>query len=400
MVQGVSASPYAAFDNWTRTVDFSGLEAIAGAAEKAKAEQAAKAKRDAYVFNESGQLDRNATLQAMAGIDPAEASKMQADWAKQDAQASKMQTESMLKENELIGRTMLAVKDQEGYDRARQMLGPLADKYGLPPVYDASYTRQIGLSSLGPMQQMELAKANANRPAPPTGYRYTADFRGLEPIPGGPVEKKDIAAKEKEAFREQTKARAAKTVVQDVGRALELLQDESNWIGPVASRVGGLIPGSSANVIQDHIDSIKSNISVDQLQSMRESSPTGGALGNVTEKQQEKLESLLGSLKNTQDREVLEDNLKRIQNEYNMIVHGEQGIKDGVWTPYELSFDEQGRKIAKKEKGKKTLTTKLKNKFKQNTAEAAPATTPAGRPLKVMQNGFEYTWNPKTGRYE
>jgi hypothetical protein len=104
---------------------------------------------------------------------------------------------------------------------------------------------------------------------------------------------------------------------------------------------------------------------------MRNASPTGGALGNVTERQLEGLQGLLGSLKVTGDRPILEDNLKRISNIYMDTIHGtpEQiralGPQRGL-TPdqiqalserYDLSFDERGRRTggAKRPTEQRTL---------------------------------------------
>ena len=413
-VQGVSANPYQilqaqGLDQYTPSrslAEFAGLmqnklknQRIAQK-EDAEAKFAA-AKRGAYSFDEAGNIDRGATVKKMAGIDPAAASEMQAKWQKQDADAQKAGVESKLKEHELVARTMIGVKDQAGYDRARQLLGDLSTKYNLPQSYDAGYVRQLGLSSLNAFQQMQLAQAAGNRQPPPAGYRYTADGRGLEPIPGGPAAIKAEDRAMQQATRQEFKARAGETVVQDIGRALTVIDENPNTVGPIASRVVGMVPGTAPDILQGHIDSIASNVGVDQLQAMREASPTGGALGQVTEKQQARLEGLLGNLKTTQDREVLKDNLKRISNLYNDIVHGKKGGPER----FELSFDEQGRSIAKNKK--KQLPSKLKSRF-QNTANAAPAPAgtpspngpPPGQPLKVMQNGFEYIWNPQTGRYE
>jgi hypothetical protein len=123
--------------------------------------------------------------------------------------------------------------------------------------------------------------------------------------------------------------------------------------------IGKIDPVSQASQIEDLIGSMRGNIGVDQLQQMRNASATGGALGNVTERQLEGLQGLLGSLKVTGDRQILEDNVKRIGNIYLDTIHGtpEQirriGPQRGL-TPeqiealserYELSFDERGRRI-------------------------------------------------------
>ena len=55
---------------------------------------------------------------------------------------------------------------------------------------------------------------------------------------------------------------------------------------------------------------------------MREASPTGGALGNVSEKENEYLQSVLGNVEQSQNPEQLKRNLLRLREAYLDIVHG------------------------------------------------------------------------------
>ena len=61
------------------------------------------------------------------------------------------------------------------------------------------------------------------------------------------------------------------------------------------------------------INTIKSNIGFDKLQSMRENSPTGGALGSITEKEIAFLQAVFGSLETSQREEDVRYNLQRIK---------------------------------------------------------------------------------------
>lgn len=197
----------------------------------------------------------------------------------------------------------------------------------------------------------------------PPGYEAIEDPTTgairFQEIPGGPAEKERMREQQAEQFKQQNLERAGGTVVQDIGRVLNILQEA----GPLATGRGAIIgrldPVSQASQIEDLVASVRGNIGVDQLQQMRNASPTGGALGNVTERQLEGLQGLLGSLKVTGDRKILEDNLKRISNIYMDTIHGtpEQirllGPQRGL-TPeqiqmlserHTLSFDERGRRI-------------------------------------------------------
>ena len=88
--------------------------------------------------------------------------------------------------------------------------------------------------------------------------------------------------------------------------------------GSLLSKVGG----TEANNLRSQLATIKSNIGFDKLQSMREASPTGGALGNVSEKENEYLQSVLGNVEQSQSPEQLKRNLMRLREAYLDIVHG------------------------------------------------------------------------------
>jgi hypothetical protein len=55
---------------------------------------------------------------------------------------------------------------------------------------------------------------------------------------------------------------------------------------------------------------------------MRQASPTGGALGNVSDKQSGLLAEAFGSLRQSQSKDLFLYNLSRVENVLNDIVHG------------------------------------------------------------------------------
>jgi len=135
---------------------------------------------------------------------------------------------------------------------------------------------------------------------------------------------------------------AAKTVVQDMGRGMHVL--EKNMDGLITTAAGPIgmvmkrLPATDADVLERYAESVKSNISIDRLQAMREASPTGGALGQVPVQQQEYLMQLLGSLDVDQKPDILLDNMKRIYNIYMDAIHG---IGNGP-PRKRISFNEEG----------------------------------------------------------
>lgn len=181
------------------------------------------------------------------------------------------------------------------------------------------------------------------------------------PIAGGSVERDLEETARKLRGRKTEVSRAAGTVVQDLGRGLERLPEvvqTEGVIGANARAALSNVKGTAEYQIQQFIDSAKSNIGLDRLQVMRETSPTGGALGQVPFQQQQRLEQVLGEMKLDMEIQDLEDNMKRIMNIYRDIMFGSADerqalVESGKLTPeenakiqseyFELSFDEMGR---------------------------------------------------------
>ena len=84
-----------------------------------------------------------------------------------------------------------------------------------------------------------------------------------------------------------------------------------------------VLPTSDAKKVQNLLATIKGNIGFDKLQAMRDASPTGGALGQVSERELTFLQSVFGSLEQDQNAEDLRYNLGVLRYVYNSIIHGE-----------------------------------------------------------------------------
>ena len=76
------------------------------------------------------------------------------------------------------------------------------------------------------------------------------------------------------------------------------------------------ISGTPAADLKNSIVTIKSAIGFDKLQDMRDKSPTGGALGQVSERELAQLNASLGSLEQSQSAEQFKKNLMRVKDHY------------------------------------------------------------------------------------
>lgn len=159
----------------------------------------------------------------------------------------------------------------------------------------------------------------------PPGYKADYDANGnvisLSPIPGSPADVEAQAARDKKQLGQNMQAGKADVVTQDIDRAIEVMGSGTlpdTGVGALLSS----IPGTDAKRLSGLLDTIKANVSFDTLNQMRQASPTGGALGSVTENELKLLQSAIGSLDQSQDAATLKDNLNRVWNMYQDTVHG------------------------------------------------------------------------------
>ena len=197
-----------------------------------------------------------------------------------------------------------------------------------------------GAAQQPPMQQMQPAQQPMQQMQPQGGMQ-------VQPIPKTP-----------DQVRAATKsynlsARNAGNVVQDSGRAMEILKSAGNTAAGWGATISSL-PGTDARTLKGHIDSVKGNIGIDKLLEIKAS---GAGLGQVPQSQLDMLAATLGNLDQAQTVGELYANLARLQNIYADVMRGarEDASAFGIdtsntdfiegFTPNELPFDELGRPV-------------------------------------------------------
>lgn len=162
----------------------------------------------------------------------------------------------------------------------------------------------------------------------PPGYQVQYNEQGqpisMSPIPGSPDFIK--AQREREAFEKGkvSQDRTSQVVTEDIDRAVDLIDKSPFTTTGLAGNALSKIGGTSSNDVNQLITTIKANAGFDRLQAMRDASPTGGALGAVSERELTYLQSTIGSLDQSQTKEQLLRNLKRVRKAYADIIDGPQ----------------------------------------------------------------------------
>lgn len=155
-------------------------------------------------------------------------------------------------------------------------------------------------------------------PAPRQDFRYTPDFQGVEPIPGSPT----ATSQER---RRESEVRAGNVVMREIDRALELADTARLPTAGLPGAVLSAVPGTAAFDVRALLDTVRANVGFQQLNQMRQESPTGGALGNVTVREIEFLQAALGNLSQAQSPAQFRQNLLNLRAAFDEVIHGSQG---------------------------------------------------------------------------
>lgn len=126
----------------------------------------------------------------------------------------------------------------------------------------------------------------------------------------------------------QDQARTTDLVIDSIDRAL-------SQIAPDTTGVGGLtrfVPGTRSRDLANTLDTIRANIGFDRLQEMRNNSPTGGALGSVSEQENKLLQSVAGSLDQGQSDAQLRANLAKVRQQLAQIRAQRQQLYDAQYS--------------------------------------------------------------------
>lgn len=148
---------------------------------------------------------------------------------------------------------------------------------------------------------------------PPAGYRYTQEGN-LEPIPGGPAASRVDAQANRATGAILSQMQNNQLVTAAIRRARNYA-NSFGTTGVIGHALEG-VPTTNAHGLQNELQTIRANIGFDKLAEMRANSPTGGALGNVSDRETALLQSVMGSLQQSQTREQFLEHLGELERTY------------------------------------------------------------------------------------
>lgn len=163
---------------------------------------------------------------------------------------------------------------------------------------------------------------NPNPPADHRAVYVDGRLSHYEVIPGSETARKVAEQQKKEGKREDATAKAGNLIVEDIDRVLKAVDSSIlPAVGPGATTLSGF-SGTAAHDVSKLLDGIKANIAFDKLQQMRESSPTGAALGAVSDREMALLQAVVGSLEQSQSGQQFKQNLQRLRTLTMDVIHG------------------------------------------------------------------------------
>jgi hypothetical protein len=141
-------------------------------------------------------------------------------------------------------------------------------------------------------------------------------------LPGSKADVEAVKAEKAKIKGLFTSINSSINVKEVIGDALKLIRPDTVGIyaygvGPIPGKLA--IAGSDTFNLQKAIKTIQAELGFDKLQAIRDASKTGGALGNVSNKEIEFLQSSVRSLDIGQSDEILRKNIQKIYESYNRL---------------------------------------------------------------------------------
>jgi len=213
-------------------------------------------------------------------------------------------------------------------DASEQQIQSVLRRYGDPKTVLQALERKSNLESQAQerqrIQEEKLQfmrdKMNSDQEFKRELARLQADLRaGTSSLQQQLVQEKIDALRQKKQDAIDKQLGTAEGVIENTKVVLNKIDEAEKLVGKGTTGFGSylsVVPGTSAKELATVIGTIKARLGFDQLQQMRNASPTGGALGQVSNRELASLEGALASLDQGLSADALRQNLKQIKESY------------------------------------------------------------------------------------
>jgi hypothetical protein len=125
-----------------------------------------------------------------------------------------------------------------------------------------------------------------------------------------------------EPDRQKQNALVGGVVMADADRILHLVDNASLPTTGMGGSFLSTVGGTAANDVRALVDTLKANVGFQELNKMRQASPTGAALGAVQVEELRMLQATIANMEQSQSKEQFKDNVRRVKNSLMDTVHG------------------------------------------------------------------------------
>lgn len=183
----------------------------------------------------------------------------------------------------------------------------LADDDGINPldleaIRDARQERNLAARDAAQQRALAAMEKRQNAALDMAGKRLALTKQGRD---------------EKAQKADTTELDRSKGIIRTIDSAL-------NEVGPLTVGLAGSVlkhvPATSAKNLNQTLLTVKANVGFEELQRMRQSSPTGGALGQVSDSENKLLQATRGSLDQDQSSDQLVKNLADMRKHYSNVI--------------------------------------------------------------------------------
>lgn len=140
---------------------------------------------------------------------------------------------------------------------------------------------------------------------PATGQPRIDPATGLPmaaPVPGSPAAREIATTEEKKSERERQKAIGLGPTLTNIQMNIDEIQDGGLPVTGLFGAVAGLAPGTAASDWRVRNEQITTEAALNEVQNMRDNSPTGGAVGQLTDSERQALAVAASGLSNAQSK--------------------------------------------------------------------------------------------------
>lgn len=314
-----------------------GLNKVEEREEEYAAGEAEKAAQEQSKFVEMARMmagpDASPQALAMAQVNPEDFMKMT-----MEADIKAANRDPMVVNNQVVDRESLEVQaDLRDPEKPQERWESVPAPEGMPGLYERSsltgQTRRVAsppragikvnadgsVEIGGPAQAGKLLDPPQTKGKDPAlvfdsdGYARVSPSAQQKGLNAAALKFNDLRAKNELVSDDINRALEMFTIV-DEETGVRSVDPEQKSVGAYAALADIPIFGGStdAGSMQSFLSTLQANVGFGELQAMREASPTGGALGQVSEREIAFLQALLGDIEQSRNPEILMYNLERL----------------------------------------------------------------------------------------